>query len=50
MCGIVGRFNFNPAHRVEQEQLTAMMSVIAHRGPDAGGFYTGEGAGLDIAG
>jgi len=46
MCGIVGRFNFNSAHRVEQEQLTAMMSVIAHRGPDAGGFYTGEGAGL----
>ena len=46
MCGIAGRFNFNPAQRVEQEQLMAMMSVIAHRGPDAGGFYAGEGAGL----
>ena len=46
MCGIVGRFNFNPQHRVDQDQLIAMMSVIAHRGPDAGGFYSGDGIGL----
>src|SRR5499427_11063927 len=46
MCGIAGRFNFNPEHRIEQQQLMAMMAVIAHRGPDAGGFYTGDGIGL----
>src|SRR5262249_39576139 len=46
MCGIAGRFNFNAEHRVDQQQLMAMMSVIAHRGPDAGGFYTGDGVGL----
>jgi asparagine synthase (glutamine-hydrolysing) len=46
MCGIAGRFNFNPAHHVERERLAAMTSVIAHRGPDAAGHYTGDGVGL----
>jgi asparagine synthase (glutamine-hydrolysing) len=46
MCGIAGRFNFNPAHHVHPERLKAMTSVIAHRGPDADGHYTGDGVGL----
>ena len=46
MCGIAGKFNFDPNRPIERECLTAMTSVIAHRGPDADGFYFGDGIGL----
>jgi len=46
MCGIAGRFNFNPAHRVQRQLLRAMTSVLAHRGPDADGHYAADGVGL----
>src|SRR5688500_12038263 len=46
MCGIAGRFNFNPERPVDPQHLAAMTSVIAHRGPDADGFYRGQGIGL----
>ena len=46
MCGIAGKFNFDPHRGIDRERLTAMTSVIAHRGPDADGFYVGDGIGL----
>ncbi len=46
MCGIAGRFNFNASHAVDRGQLRAMTTAIAHRGPDADGFYVGAGVGL----
>jgi asparagine synthase (glutamine-hydrolysing) len=46
MCGIAGKFNFDPRRGIDRERLSAMTSVIAHRGPDADGFYVGDGIGL----
>ncbi len=46
MCGIAGKFNFDPASPIDREQLTAMTAVVTHRGPDADGFYVGAGIGL----
>jgi asparagine synthase (glutamine-hydrolysing) len=46
MCGIAGKFNFDPARPIDRERLTAMTSVVAHRGPDADGFFVGPGVGL----
>jgi asparagine synthase (glutamine-hydrolysing) len=46
MCGIAGKFNFEPDHPIAPEHVRAMTSVIAHRGPDADGFYFGPGIGL----
>jgi asparagine synthase (glutamine-hydrolysing) len=46
MCGIAGRFNFDPEQRVDPERLTAMTTILAHRGPDGDGFYLGQGVGL----
>src|SRR3954465_939801 len=46
MCGIAGKFNFNPQQPVGRERLAAMTGVIAHRGPDADGYYVGDGIGL----
>src|SRR3954447_16274582 len=46
MCGIAGKFNFNPQQPVGRERLAAMTAVIAHRGPDSNGFYVGDGIGL----
>src|SRR5438067_477636 len=46
MCGIAGKFNFDPWRPIDRERLTAMTSVVAHRGPDADGFYVGPGIGL----
>jgi len=46
MCGIAGRFNFNASQPVERGRLRAMTSALAHRGPDADGFYLGDGIGL----
>jgi asparagine synthase (glutamine-hydrolysing) len=46
MCGIAGKFNFDPNHPVDRSRLTAMTTAVAHRGPDADGFYVGRGVGL----
>jgi asparagine synthase (glutamine-hydrolysing) len=46
MCGIAGKFNFDPARPIDPERLAAMTAVIAHRGPDADGFYVADGIGL----
>src|SRR5690242_7977110 len=46
MCGIAGKFNFDAERPIDRECLTAMTSVIAHRGPDSDGFYTNPGIGL----
>ena len=46
MCGIAGRFNFDPARPVDPRVLAGMTDVIAHRGPDADGHYFGAGVGL----
>src|SRR3954468_603959 len=46
MCGIAGRFNFNASQPVDRERLRAMTTALAHRGPDADGYYVDEGIGL----
>ena len=46
MCGIAGRFNFDAAHPVDRARLVAMTDAVAHRGPDAGGYYLDGGIGL----
>jgi asparagine synthase (glutamine-hydrolysing) len=46
MCGIAGRFNFAPTQPVDPRSLAAMTATLAHRGPDADGFYVGPGIGL----
>jgi asparagine synthase (glutamine-hydrolysing) len=46
MCGIAGRFNFDAARPIDRDCLKAMTSALAHRGPDAEGFYVGPGIGL----
>src|SRR5271170_6077910 len=37
MCGIAGFFS--PDKIFRSEQLKAMTNVLAHRGPDAGGYF-----------
>src|SRR5688572_32921105 len=46
MCGIAGRFNFDPARPVDREVLIAMTDAIAHRGPDAAVYLHAPGLGL----
>jgi asparagine synthase (glutamine-hydrolysing) len=46
MCGIAGRFNFNRSQPVDRERLRAMTTALAHRGPDADGYYIDDGIGL----
>ena len=46
MCGIAGKFIFDQARAPNRERLAAMTTVMAHRGPDADGFYVGPGIGL----
>ena len=46
MCGIAGRFNFDAQHPVDRQTLEAMTSAVAHRGPDAAGYFRGPGIGL----
>jgi asparagine synthase (glutamine-hydrolysing) len=46
MCGIAGKYNFDPEQPIDRERLAAMTAVIAHRGPDADGFYITGGLGL----
>ena len=46
MCGIAGRFNFDPLRPVDRTVLESMTDAIAHRGPDASGYHIGPGIGL----
>jgi asparagine synthase (glutamine-hydrolysing) len=46
MCGIVGRFNYDPLRPVDRDVLEAMTDVVAHRGPDAAGYHLAPGIGL----
>src|SRR5438552_1393665 len=46
MCGIAGRFNFDPLRPVDRDVLVAMTDAVAHRGPDASGYYSAPGIGL----
>ena len=46
MCGIAGKLNFDADRALDRDTLMAMTRVIAHRGPDSDGFYTGPGIGL----
>jgi asparagine synthase (glutamine-hydrolysing) len=46
MCGIAGKFTFDPHRPIDSDRLHAMTAALAHRGPDADGFYTAPGIGL----
>ena len=46
MCGIAGIVYADPGHPIDPELLRRMTDVMAHRGPDADGFYAKGGAGL----
>lgn len=46
MCGIAGVLYRRPQRPVQATVLKAMGLAIAHRGPDAEGFFCGEGVGL----
>ena len=39
MCGIAGVFNFRTEVPPDQAAVSRMAKVMAHRGPDADGFY-----------
>jgi asparagine synthase (glutamine-hydrolysing) len=46
MCGIAGRFNYDPLRPVARDVLEAMTDAVAHRGPDAAGYHVAPGIGL----
>lgn len=46
MCGIAGVLYKDPQQHVDRATLKAMADAIAHRGPDAEGFFCAEGVGL----
>ena len=46
MCGIAGRFNFDPGRAVDRDRLMAMTDAVAHRGPDAAGCFLDTSIGL----
>jgi asparagine synthase (glutamine-hydrolysing) len=46
MCGIAGRFNFDPLAPVDRDVLEAMTDALTHRGPDAAGYHVAGGVGL----
>ncbi len=46
MCGIAGVLYADPAHPVDRAALRRMSASIAHRGPDAAGFWSEPGIGL----
>lgn len=46
MCGIAGVLYFDATRTVEPEILRAMGKAIAHRGPDAQGFFNQPGIGM----
>ncbi len=46
MCGFAGKLSPSPQTPVDRGLIRAMGDAVAHRGPDAEGFYFGEGIGL----
>jgi asparagine synthase (glutamine-hydrolysing) len=46
MCGIAGLFHPDVPKPVEAARVRAMTDVLAHRGPDGSGVWTGPGVGL----
>src|ERR671910_2345772 len=46
MCGIAGKLTWNPRGLIDPDLLGAMTDAVRHRGPDADGFYFGDGVGL----
>jgi len=46
MCGIAGVVYRDPSRPVDRAVLRAMADAIAHRGPDADGYWIGPGVGL----
>jgi asparagine synthase (glutamine-hydrolysing) len=46
MCGIAGVVYLDPSRPVEPRFLKAMGDAIAHRGPDAEGYWSRRGVGL----
>ena len=46
MCGIAGRFNYEPHHAVDTAVLTSMTDAVTHRGPDSAGYFHAPGVGL----
>jgi len=46
MCGITGRVNYDPLRPIDRGVLEAMTGAVAHRGPDAAGYYLAPGIGL----
>jgi asparagine synthase (glutamine-hydrolysing) len=46
MCGITGRLWFDWERDVSRDLLQRMTDLVAHRGPDAAGYYFGRGVGL----
>src|SRR6266478_6632660 len=46
MCGIAGILFADPARAVAPGVLKAMSDALAHRGPDAEGFWSAPGIGL----
>jgi asparagine synthase (glutamine-hydrolysing) len=46
MCGIAGKFTWDPSRAIDPDLLGAMTDAVSHRGPDADGFYLGDGIGL----
>lgn len=46
MCGIAGAVWTDPTRVIDPEVLRRMVAALAHRGPDADGFYTDPNAAL----
>jgi asparagine synthase (glutamine-hydrolysing) len=46
MCGIAGRFHYDPLRPIDRDALVAMTDALAHRGPDAAGYFVDAGIGL----
>ncbi len=46
MCGICGIYNYRSLQDVDRKTLQAMTDTIAHRGPNAEGFYSEKNLGL----
>ena len=46
MCGIAGLFHVGTAKPVDPLRVERMTGVLAHRGPDGSGVWTGPGVGL----
>ncbi|OQY21594.1 MAG: asparagine synthase (glutamine-hydrolyzing), partial [Anaerolineaceae bacterium 4572_32.1] len=49
MCGIVGLYNLNKQHPIDQPLLERMLGLIQHRGPDEFGIYRDGRIGLGNA-